>query len=249
LAPADASAAALRERPAANKIHISIDEMAALSICGIAEEQWQNYRLIPDAWHKVKEYVDLDAALAASRLRKVHPSAKVLLLIREQADWLHSAYKHYMRHLPERRRKFVDFCATPQGIAYLQGGHFDQTIAAYADTFGSSRVRVLRVEDITRAPRQFAADLCAFVEISERPIPPRRENESNAQIARIRRFLPLIDGFPPKIKNILKPLAACLPGARGMILSSREIGMLRSIYAASNQRTQKLIAQLPARRQ
>jgi hypothetical protein len=35
-----------------------------------------------------------------------------------------------------------------------------------------------------------------------------------------------------------------IPGARRAILSSRDIRMLRSVYAASNERTEKLIGQL-----
>ena len=243
-APANVTATAITEKPCPKKIHVSIDEMVALSVCGIAQEKWESHRLIPNAWDHVKEEVALDPAVAASRLQKVHSSARVLLLIREQIDWLHSAYKHYIRHLPSRHRRFADFCATPQGIACLQAGHFDQLIGAYVDVYGSSRVRALRFEDIVRAPKRFSAELCAFAGISERPIPQRRENESNAHVARFRKHFPMIDCFPVNLKNILKPVAARLPGGRGVILSSREISMLRSIYAASNQRTEKLIAQL-----
>src|SRR5262249_41459897 len=95
-----------------------------------------------------------------------------------------------------------------------------------------------------RAPTGFSAELCAFLGISEQSIPQRRENESNVHVARMRKHFPVIDRFPAKIKNVLKPLAACLPVGRGLILSSREIRMLQSIYTASNQRTEKLIAQL-----
>jgi Sulfotransferase domain len=243
LGPPDIAAPVIR-KPCPNKIHVSIDEMVALSICGISEEKWKHCRLVPDAWDEVKDDVVVDPTVAAMRLRKFHADAKVLLLIREQADWLHSAYKHYMRHLPNDRRKFVDFCATPQGIVYLQAGHFDQTISAYADVFGGSRVHPLRFEDINRAPERFSAELCAFVGISERLIPQGRENESNAQVARIRRQFPIVDHFPTRVKKVLKPLAAHLPNGRGLILSRRETGILRNIYATSNQRTESLIAQL-----
>src|SRR5262249_35791004 len=118
------------------------------------------------------------------------------------------------------------------------------TISAYADVFGSGRVHPLRFENIIRAPGRFSAELCAFMEISEQLIPQRPENESNAQVARIRRQFPIVDRFPARMKNILKPLAARLPNGRGVILSYREIGIVRSIYATSNQRTEKLVAQL-----
>jgi hypothetical protein len=238
------TATAIAEKPYPDRIHVSIDESVAESVCVIGEEKWNSYRFTPDAWDKVKDDVVLDPAVSAFRLQKVHSHARVLLLIREQADWLHSAYKHHMRNLPATQRTFADFCATPLGIACLQAGHFDQTIRAYIDAFGSHRVRVLRFEDIIGAPKRFTAELCAFIGISEQPIPPARENEANAQVARIRRRFPIVDRLPTRIKAALKPLAARLPGSRGLILSSREIRMLRSLYAASNQRTDKLLRQL-----
>jgi hypothetical protein len=188
------------EKPWPNKIHVSIDEMVAISVCLVNEEKWKSWRLIPGAWDKVKDDVLLDPAAAALRLQKIHSRARVLLLIREQSDWLHSAYKHFLRYLPGTQRTFADFWATPQGTAMLQAGHCDQTIRAYIDVFGSERVHVLRYEDIVGAPKLFTTQLCAFVGISERPIPQRRENESNAQVARIRRRFPIIDQLPTGLK-------------------------------------------------
>jgi hypothetical protein len=217
-------------KPCPNKIHISRDETVAESICVIGElEKWQRYKYKPGAWDRVKKDICLDPAEAALRLYKVHPEAKVLLLIREQADWLQSAYKYAISRLPATQRSFSDFCATPTGIAFLNAGHFDETINAYVAIFGSDRVCVLRFEDISDAPRRFAAELCAFIGISEQPLPQRRENAAHAQIARIR----------------LKACAMRLvPGARRAILPSRDIRILRSIYAASNDRTARLLAQL-----
>jgi hypothetical protein len=237
---------ALREKPCLDKIHVSKDENIAESVCKIGKvNSWQRYVYVPGAWDRVKDDIIVDPGEAASRMHKVHPGAKVLLLIREQADWLQSVYKYVMSQLPRNQRSFVDYCTTPSGIVLLQAGHFDRTIAAYIDVFGSERVRVLRFEQIADAPKRFTAELCAFIGISQRSIPQKRENESHAQIARIQRFFPVIEGLPRSLKNALKPLAPrLLPGGRRSILSSRDIRMLRSVYAASNQRTEKLISNL-----
>lgn len=239
---------ALREKPHPNKVHISKDENVAESVCWIGgRKSWERYLYVPGAWDKVKNDIVVDPGEAALRLHKVHPRAKVLLLIREQADWLQSAYKYAISQLPAAQRSFADYCATPSGIVLLGAGHFDQTICAYIDVFGSQRVRVLRFEDIVGAPNRFAAELCAFIGISERPIPQRRENETHAQMAKIQRLFPIIERLPRSVKDSLKPHAArLLPGRRAAILSSRDIRILRNMYAASNQRTEKLISQLPA---
>ena len=193
-----------------------------------------------------KKIYNLDPFASASRIQRTYPNVKILLTIREQVDWLHSAYKYSMPALPGRQRAFSDFCCTPTGIAYLQAGHFDQTIRAYVHVFGSDRVRVLRFEDITRAPKRFVAELCAFLEISERPLPAKWQNETNAQMARLLRLFPIVDLLPRSVKYVLKPYAQRLPGGRGTILTPRDVQMVRGIYAASNQRTEKLLAQLSA---
>ena len=237
---------ALREKPRSNKIHVSKDENIAESICVIGEvKKWGKYLYVPNAWDDVKSDVIVDSYEAARRLHRVHTGAKVLIVIREQTDWLQSVYKFVMSQLPWNRRTFADYCTTPSGVVLLQAGHFDQTIRAYVDLFGSDRVGVLRFEEIAGAPKQFAAKLFNFIGVSERPLPQRRENETHAQIARIQRFFPFIEQLPRSVKDALKPHAMRLiPGARGAILSSRDIRMLRSIYAASNQRTERLLRQL-----
>jgi len=238
---------ALSEKPCANKVHVSKDENIAESVCIVGTlENWQRYLYVPGAWDSVKNDVVVSPWAAAARLHKVHPRAKVLVLIREQADWLQSVYKYVISQLPWDRRSFADYCSTPSGIVHLNAGHFDQTISAYIDVFGSDRVRVLRFERIVDAPRQFTAELCSFIGVSERPIPQKRENESHAQIAHILRFFPFIQGLPKGVKTALTPYAErLLPGRRANILSSRDIRMLRGMYAASNQRTERLISQLP----
>jgi len=241
-----ASPLALCQKPFADRVHVSKDENVAESVCVVGDlKNWQHYLYEPGAWDRVKTDVVIDPAEAALRLHKVHSNAKVLIVIREQADWMQSVYKFVMSQLPWNRRSFIDYCSTPSGIVLLQAGHFDQTIRAYIDIFSSKRVRVLRFEDIVAAPKRFTAELFGFLGVSDRPIPQRRENETHAQIARIQRFFPVIEQLPRGVKNALKPHAMRLiPGARGSILSTRDIRMLRSIYAASNQRTERLIGQL-----
>jgi hypothetical protein len=233
-------------KPCRDQIHVSRHEGFAESLCVIGDlENWHRYKYVPGAWEHVKNDILVDPGEAASRLHKAHPDGKVLMVIREQADWLNSIYKYSINELPAGQRSFSDYCATPYGSVLLQAGHFDRTIQAYVNVFGSDRVCVLRYEDIVEAPARFAARLCAFIGISEQPLPQRRENESHAQIARLLRLFPIIGRLPRAVKDALKPRAArILPGARGLLLSPREIRILRSIYLLSNQNTENLINQL-----
>jgi hypothetical protein len=230
-----------------NKIHVSRDEGLAESLCVIGDlSKWHRYKYVPGAWDIVKDEIVVDPEEAASRLHRAHPHAKVLMVIREQTDWFNSLYKYSINELPAAQRLFTDYCATPYGAVFLQAGHFDRTISAYLDIFGSNRVCVLRYEDIVNAPARFAARLCAFIGVAERPLPIKRENESHAQIARLLGLFPIVGRLPRRAKDAIKPRAArFLPGARRTLLSPREVRMLRSLYIVSNQRTEKLIGQLP----
>jgi hypothetical protein len=235
-------------KPSPEKVHVSRDENVAESVCWVkGRENWSRYLYVPGAWDRVKNDIVVDPGEAALRIHRLHDQAKVLLIIREQADWLQSVYKYAMSQLPWNKRSFADYCETPSGIVLLEAGRYDLTIQAYLDIFGSHRVRVLRFEDILAAPTRFAAELCGFLGVSERSIPQRRENDTNVQLARIQRFFPAVERLPRNMKDTLKPVAArLLPGGRGSILSSRDIRILRSVYAVSNERTEKLISQLSA---
>jgi Sulfotransferase family len=235
-------------KPSANKIHVSRDENVAESVCIVGDlNTWQRYKYVPGAWSRVKNDVCLDPTEAALRLQRVHSQAKIVLLIREQADWIQSAYKYAMSRLPARRRSFSDFCTTPVGVALLKAGHFHETINAYIKVFGRDRLLVLRSEDIVEAPKRFASELCGFIGISEWPLPQSRANETHTQIARIQRLFPSIERLPRNVKGALKSyLGPLIPGRRTTILSLHDVAILRSVYAGSNQRTDQLIDQQPS---
>jgi hypothetical protein len=234
-------------KPFANKIHVCRDENIAESVCVVGDlNNWQRYKYVPGAWSRVKNDVSLDPSEAALRLHRVHSHAKIVLLIREQADWIQSAYKYAMSRLPARRRSFSDFCTTPVGVALLKAGHFHETINAYMAVFGRDRLLVLRSEDIVKAPERFTSVLCAFIGISQSLLPQSRANETHTQIARIQRLFPIIERLPTNVKGALKSyVGPFIPGRRKPILSSHDLAILHSIYAGSNRHTEQLIDQLP----
>lgn len=239
-------APAVVPKPHPKKIHVSRDENVSESVCWVhGRQNWERYLYVPGAWDRVKADIVVDPGETARRLHKVHGDAKVLLIVREQADWLHSVYKYAMSQLPWNRRSFADYCETPSGIVLLKAGHYDRTIEAYADIFGSRRLCVLRFEELLSAPEKFGAELCSFVGVEVQEMPRRRENETNANLARLQRAFPIIERLPRNMKATWKPVAArLLPDGRGSIISSRENRLLRSIYSVSNDRTTKLINQL-----
>jgi hypothetical protein len=227
-------------------IHISINEKVAESVIFIGDHaHWRNHMFTPGAWETVRPHIRIDPVEAAARIKKAYPSAKVLIVVREQVDWLHSAYRYFLPRLPAGRRTFADFCTTPRGIVYLQAGYFDVTIEAYIKAFGSAAVKVLRFEDIRRAPENFAAELTRFIGLDARPLPREKANEgSTIRAAFIRQRFPGVDSLPPGLRRLGGNLVALLPGRGGTLLSSAESQLLKGLYTISNQRTESLIVRL-----
>jgi hypothetical protein len=234
------------ESAPAGKTDVKVNEKIAESICVVGDSRlWHRYKFVPDSLPMLKEHVVLDSHEAARRLKQAYPSARVFFTLREQVDWLHSSYKFFMPQLPAGQRSFADYCRTPRGIAYLQAGHYDRTIEAYAETFGSERVLVLQFDDIRKDPRQFLSRLCGFLGIAERALPTERANEgSTPQAARIRQLMPFVDRLPQPIKKLGKALLPFLPAGGESVLSDKETAAIREIYAESNRRTEKLLAGL-----
>lgn len=234
--------------PVANRgrIHVSINEKVAESVLYTGDHAtWRQEMFTPGAWEAVQPHIRIDPIEAARRIKNAYPDAKVLIVIREQVDWLHSAYRYFLPRLPAGRRSFADFCATPRGIVYLAAGHFDITIAAYADAFGAGKVRVLRFEDLVRAPERFAADLAVYIGLDGRPPPKSKANEgSTVRAAAIRKRFPFVDALPPGIRRLGGRLVSLIPGKGGTMFSDAEVRMIRSRYAASNGQTKSLLARL-----
>ena len=228
------------------RIHVSVNEKVAESVIYVGDHAaWRREMFKPNGWDLVRPHIRIDSREAAERIKGAYSKAKVLIVIRDQADWLHSAYRYFMPRLQAGRRSFADFCATPRGIVYLQAGHYDVTIAAYIDTFGPDRVKVLRFEDLVRAPERFASDLGAFVGLDAGPLPATKANEGSAvRAAMVRKYFPFVDAMPAGVRKFGGRLISMVPGRTRTLLSESEIQMIRGVYALSNERTAKLIAGL-----
>jgi hypothetical protein len=112
-----------------------------------------------------------DSGAIASRLLATFPGARVLAVIRQQAEMVLSAYKQYVReggaqsidrylHPPHRGRARV-----PQfSLSYFE---FDRLIACYHDLFGADRVLVLPYEQLDADPLAFVRRIAAFAGVPE----------------------------------------------------------------------------------
>jgi Sulfotransferase domain len=106
----------------------------------------------------------------AKRLRASFSDARVLIVIREQRDWIRSYYRY--RTQSELDARLVDFLDQPlRGDALFNLGflRYDLLIRLYQELFGSERVLVLTYEQLSADPQSFVDAIGAFTGIG--PIP------------------------------------------------------------------------------
>jgi hypothetical protein len=199
-----------------------------------------------------------NSTIIATRLAQLFPDARVLVVIRRQADMLVSIYKQYVVRggvLPHRR--YFEPPAAGFRMPVFRAGHLEyhRLIEHYVELFGADRVRVLAMEDLTRDPATFVREITSFAGARDPgPLPsaPVRRSHAAATAAvqrRLNRWLlrddvnptaPFRFGRLPSLMRRVDPiLARVMPGADRRLRAYAE-SFARGRYAESNRRTAAL---------
>jgi hypothetical protein len=189
--------------------------------------------------------VRFDPGEIAGRLKVLYPDARVLMVVREQAAWLDSAYRYYLPRLPDNRRTFDDFLESARGRGYRKAAFYDRTIQAYGEIFGWQNLGVARFEALSRDRTAFAADLCGYLGVVPIPPPARIVNPSSAPwVSRMRRRFPVIDRLPAGLRCSLSTMANLYAPKSGSFLTGDQRNRIESEYAGSNARTRTLLSEV-----
>lgn len=165
-------------------------------------------------------------------IRRLFPEARILYVVRNQADWLHSAYRqHLARGRPVPIETFLNFfdgrfhsrpARSVNGVRNMEALSlpFLDIYRAYADAYGAERVYMLRQEDLKRDRERFQARLAECLGVERLPDPPtqRSQNRSYSALA--------IGLFHPSTLRRAKPL---MPRRRGILSLARESRVGRSL--------------------
>ena len=225
------------------RVEFFTNEKLAESVLLIGDSRiWHQHKFSPGTWDIVAPHVRFDAAESARRVKSGYGVGKALIIIRDQAEWLLSAYKYFLPNLPAGRRSFADFCDTPRGRIYLEAGHFDRTIEAYFNVFGEKNVKVLRTDLLRNDPVEFAFEFCGFLGVDVRPIPNGRANVGSSNLSTlVRTRFPLVDRLPAGLRKLGGQILGGLPAKDPSLLSPKERAAIRARYADSNDRTDVLL--------
>jgi hypothetical protein len=173
--------------------------------------------------------VGVDSAEIVRRIADCAPNAKVLVVLRNQIDWLRSMYVHYVSHLG-RRRGFADFLNTREGKAAVDSAQYDRLLGELFSAFGRQRVHVMLLEELARREADCLADLCRFLNVNHHPLDPTLVNRNSQRGDAVRATHGRFWGAVSRL------------GLRKVrILGADDESLLRAFYAASNCRTAKLL--------
>ncbi|MGB3586078.1 MAG: sulfotransferase [Tunicatimonas sp.] len=99
-----------------------------------------------------------------SRMKEMSPNAKILGVIRKQADWFESVYKHDVYHFG-LDQTFEKFYQSNLGQAYRNAADYSGIIASFQQAFGKDNVKILLFEDFIQDQQKFVKNLSDFLEV------------------------------------------------------------------------------------
>ncbi len=99
----------------------------------------------------------------AKNLRHVFPRAKILIVIRNQLDYLTSIYTFRVAVKGHEHRSLEQFISQEKGL--INHLKYDTVVDYYTKLFGRQRVRVLFLENLKAGRDDFINNICRFLEV------------------------------------------------------------------------------------
>ena len=213
-------------------------------------ELWHARRFTPDAACG-EDVTTIDPWLAARRVQRVTPEARILIILRNQVDWLRTHYRVFYDRLPPGQRRWCDFVSTPEGRLVLDGGRYDGVIEAYQDLFGAERVHVMLLESLRDHQVETLRRLCDFLGVDyvacDSATVPRNEGPRSGavRLARLRDALAVVPPLQALARSLGRPVRHLIERAADGrdLFTGDERRLLAAFYAASNARTQRRTGQ------
>lgn len=184
----------------------------------------------------------------AERIHAALPDARILVTLRNQADWLRSNYLHYMLGLPSNRRQFSDFLQTREGKLLLAAGAYDHLLNCYRELFGPEKVHVILLEELAADEPKVLQDLCKFLGVDYAPFNPAALAHNTGigagRGALIKFYSGL--GIGDDTARRIRPWFSWAERATAKWLeapaiSAEEEAMIRAYYAVSNFHTSRIL--------
>ena len=120
-----------------------------------------------ESLHSGPEWFGSEFVMMAERIKKVFPEARIIIGIRNQAEYIESNYKEYIVH--GGKLSFRYFINSSYGFNYGLKSKlmFDQAISLYHKLFGKEHVHVYLLEDFKLNLENELNRICAFIGVDK----------------------------------------------------------------------------------
>jgi hypothetical protein len=154
---------------------ILIDSDEAYSIARFVRREDQEHSRGERNVRAIQQYIRHDIGEMVRRIRAAAPEARVFMIVRNQLDWMRSAYKWAVFNvgvdLP-----FAAFLDSALGGAFLEAGDYRAVLERYREAFGRERVAVFFFEDLREDLPGFLKRLGNFLQV---PFEERQAEDAN----------------------------------------------------------------------
>jgi hypothetical protein len=184
---------------------------------------------------------------AADEIYNFNPEAKILILLRDPVDLIHSVH---LQHLNTANEDLIDLrealaaeddraagrrlpkrAPFPDCLAYRSIGRLAPQVKRYLDRFGRDQVKVLLLDDLRSDEDSYLREVCRFLEIDEdaqlsfgRRNPSRDLTAVDLMLKRLHyktRLIPNLQRrIPSSIKNLYRGAVRMLPAMRSTGISN-----------------------------
>jgi len=203
---------------------------------------------------------------AAEEIHEFQPEARILILLRDPVDLIHSVH---LQHLNTANEDLIDLrealeaesarahgerlpprAPFPDCLAYRSVAHFSEQVERYLDVFGSSRVEVLLLDDLRADERGFLRKVCHFLEVAEdqrleidRRNPSRDLTSVDLMLKRLHYKNRIIPGLQRRLPQSAKALYR---GAVRLLPAKRRVGISPELRAELSEELRSDVDRLAA---
>jgi hypothetical protein len=115
-------------------------------------------------------YDIIDPFVIAENLKKLFPNAKILIIIRNQLDYLMSVYTFRVAIKGYETRSFAQYLSDEGEKGLFAHLEYHWLVERYQDLFGASQVLILPLELLKQSPEELLDRMLAFIQLPRQDI-------------------------------------------------------------------------------
>lgn len=162
---------------------------------------------------------------AAAEIKAFNPAARIIIMLREPADMIHSLFRYFrydgnepldsfadaLEAEPERRlgRRLGRQTYFPAGLIYHDTARFASQVERYFHMFGRQRVHVVLHEDLAANPAAVYSDTLKFLEVDSTHSLPQFARVNQAKTVKSRALRALLND--PALRSVVLAARPLLP--------------------------------------